>query len=102
MLRLRGCRFVFHIPGESAQGEELNEPVAGVEFPPFPSVVCRCRATVVVVVPFPETHEANEEVISTFIVGLVVPVTPAVGNGIHGPGGMEHEGHPEEESPEEP
>lgn len=57
---------------------------------------------VVIVPPFSQTHSGDDGVVPARIGGLVVPIAPGVASRIHPPGGMEHEGCTEEESPEEP
>ena len=81
-----------NVSGQSQGSERQDRQVSQVNFPPTVSVPGTTLRGVMIVVPaFPAGKQGNDPIISAVIVGVIVPIAPAVRHGIHRPGDMPDE-----------
>jgi hypothetical protein len=91
-----------YVPGEADPGHHEDQIIAGIEFPPAEAVAGRSREGVMVVVPpFTEAEDAEEEIVSAVIVAGKRPCAPDVADGIDAPGHMMNQENAGESAPEE-
>src|SRR5467141_2787299 len=70
-----------HVARESKPHQKANSQIGVVNFPPAMTMACRARLGVMVIVmvimpAFAVGDEADNDVVATVLVGLIVPVTP--------------------------
>ena len=92
---------VLHL-GEAEERQELDVHPADVELEPAVRELRAVRIGVMVVMPaFTVRKDTDEDIVSAVFVGLIVPVAPQMGDGIHRPGLVPDEHGAHEHAPDQ-
>src|ERR1700722_16250063 len=91
-----------HIPYETNLLQELDKPKDPVELPSCMAVRRGSWVGMVVVVPaFASGQYRHRPVVSTFVIGVVRTIAPAMCRGVHQPGDVPHQDRAHEHAPDQ-
>ena len=95
-----GERYGFQVPDEAGPGNDLEEVIGNVNFPPIKALADGVHVAVVIIMPaFTERNHRENQAVTAVVAGVVPAATEQMGHGINAGGGMKEQGGADEKPP---